>query len=262
MEDLHSFDVARVLDTPDHRAGQRLFGIPLRRVHDRDRGPYVPLQRRGCERALRGRQQHRRQIATQAPHQRLTFGIAETHVELDQFRPRGSDHETGEQHANEGTTLGLHATQRRQNDLLHGLVAHRVGEDWRGRISAHAAGVWALVAIISALVILRRRQGQGGLAVANGKEARFLAGQEILDDNALPGGAELAQKQYLVDGRVRLASGFGDHDALAARQTVRLDHEGRFAVAQIRLRADRFIEDLVVGGRDIVARAEILGERF
>ena len=44
----------------------------------------------------------------------------------------------------------------------------------------------------TALVILRRAEGQRGLAVAEAEEARLLAGQELLDHDFRAGAAERA----------------------------------------------------------------------
>ena len=67
--------------------------------------------------------------------------------------------------------------------------------DGRGRISAHAAGIGAFVAIIDALVILRRAERDRGFAVADREEAGLFAGQKILDHNALAGRAELRRNR-------------------------------------------------------------------
>ena len=59
-----------------------------------------------------------------------------------------------------------------------------------------------LVAVEGALVVLRGGERQSGLAVDQREEARFLAVEELLDDDLRAGGAERAAEAVL-DRRVR-----------------------------------------------------------
>ena len=58
------------------------------------------------------------------------------------------------------------------------------GQERRGRIGAHAAGVQAEVAVQGAFVVLGRREQLGGLAVAERVEGDFHALEQFLDDDA------------------------------------------------------------------------------
>ena len=93
---------------------------------------------------------------------------------------------------------------------------------------AHAAGVRAGLAVERLLVILGRRERDELLPVGQRHERDFLAGQELLDQDAVRGVAELLlledQPQILLGLRLR----FDDDDAFARRQAVDFD-DGRIA---------------------------------
>src|SRR5690606_542534 len=110
-----------------------------------------------------------------------------------------------------------------------------------------------------ALVILRRAEWQGGRAVAEAEEARFLAGQEFLHDDFGPRSAEGAA-EAVVDRGERLVLRHRHRYALAGGEAVGLDDDRRALVADIGFRGVGGGESAEGGGRDIVARAEILGE--
>ena len=109
---------------------------------------------------------------------------------------------------------------------------HRLFREDRGRgIGAHAAGVGAALAVEGALVILGAAEQQAGLAIAKREQRGDLALQEFLDHHPRAGGAEPAA-QGVVDGGLGLAQGRGDDHALAGRQAVGLDHEGRIEAGE------------------------------
>ena len=99
-------------------------------------------------------------------------------------------------------------------------------DDRRRRIGAHAAGVGSLIAVVAALVVLRGGERQHLAVGCDDDEARLPRRlQEFLDDDACAGGAEACRRtcRGRLDRRVmRLA----DHDALAGREAVGLDHQG------------------------------------
>ena len=193
VEDDDAFDLVSLRKPADHGAGEWLIGIALRGVDDSHSGARIPFDRRSArEFALGGGEQDGRQIALHAAHERLALRIAEADVELDQLRAIGADHEPCEEYADEWPAFFFHAAQSRQDNALHGEIAHRVRENRRGRVGAHAARVRAFVAIVSAFVILCGDQRDSGLAVAEREETGFLARQKIFDDDALTGRAEFA----------------------------------------------------------------------
>ena len=110
------------------------------------------------------------------------------------FGPLGVDHQPGIEHAAIGDAAAGERGDGRPDDLRHHALGHRVGQDRRRRIGAHAAGVRALVAVEGALVVLRRAEGDDGLAVGEREEARLLALQEILDHQRRAGVARRSRR--------------------------------------------------------------------
>ena len=102
-------------------------------------------------------------------------------------------------------------------------------------------------------------KGKRGRAVAEAEEARLLAGQELLDHDFGAGAAERAV-EAVVDRRKRLGLGHRDGHALAGGKPVGLDDDRRALLADIGLRRLGVGEAAIGGGRDVLARAEILGE--
>ena len=137
--------------------------------------------------------------------------------------------------------------------------AQRVGHHGRGRIGPHAAGVRAFVAVENALVILRGRQRQRMLAVAQREERRLLALHELLDNHFRASLAEAAAEHH-VDGIQRLFKIHRHHDALARRKAISLHHNRRTLRADIGLGCVGIGEMLIGGGRDVVRPAQGLGE--
>ena len=106
--------------------------------------------------------------------------------------------------------LGAHALEERVVDL---------GDR---RVGAHPAGVRARVAVADPLEVARRGQRQRALAVAEREHGQLVAVEELLDDHGVL--AEAALDEHRLERRARLGLVGGDHDALARRQAVGLDH--------------------------------------
>ena len=155
MEDLDALDLGRGREPLDHRAFGGGAGIAVGGHHHGERRVRVPTQVEILQHAVAAGEQGGHEIGHQAQHQHLAFGIAEAHVVLDQLGALLRDHQSGEQHARERRAHLLHGGDRRFDDLLHRALCDVRRHDGRGRIGAHAAGVWALVAVEGAFVILR-----------------------------------------------------------------------------------------------------------
>ncbi|MDT4815202.1 hypothetical protein FQZ97_482260 [compost metagenome] len=136
-----------------------------------------------------------------------------------------------------------------------------LGSDHRGRrVGAHAAGVRAGIAVADALVVLAGGHGQHVLAVDHDDEAGFLAVEELLDHHPRTGVTEGVAGEHVAHGVFGFVQGHGDDHALARGQAVGLDHDGRALLFQVGQRRLDFGEVLVVGGGDLVAGQEVLGE--
>ena len=108
-------------------------------------------------------------------------------------------------------------------------------QDGGRAVCAHAARVRAGVAFANALVVLRRGETDGCLAVDEREQARFLALQEFLDDHR-----PVARGR---DRGLRLLASHRDGHALSSGQAVGLDHD----------RHAELVERVVSGGRSFNA---------
>jgi exodeoxyribonuclease VII large subunit len=172
-----------------------------------------------------------RQIAGIAHHQHLTFGIAKAAVILDQFWTFSGQHQSGEQDAAIGHVLHRHHFDGRLDNLSHHPRFKFGGQHGGGRISAHAAGIGAGIALSNALMILGRTKGDNGTAIGKGKEAGFLAFHKFLDDNA---GACIAKApaEHVLQRSKSFVMAFGNDHTFARGQAVRLYDIGWFEVGQ------------------------------
>ena len=142
-------------------------------------------------------------------------------------------------------------------DLLHELF---IGERDR-RYGTHAAGVEARVALADTFVVFGRGEDLVVFAVGSHKDRAFDAAQELLDDHAGAGDAELSVEhcgEFLFCG-VEVVE---DHDALTGCEAVGLEYERRFYCFEegLSLFEVCFAEGAECGGRDSVAGHECLGE--
>ena len=108
-------------------------------------------------------------------------------------------------------------------------------------------------------MVLRRRQRDRGLAVAQREERGFLADQAILDDD-FPGRLAEPAAEHHVDGGFGLGDGLGHHHAFAGGKPVGLDHDRRAFFAHVILGCACALEALISGGRNLVGLAQVLGE--
>lgn len=100
------------------------------------------------------------------------------------------------------------------------------------------------------------------MAVDHDDEAGFLAVEELLDDHARTGFTESVAGEHVAHRVLGFLQGHGDDHALAGGQAVGLDHDRRAFFTQVGQGRLDLGEVLVVGGGDLVAGQEILGEGF
>ena len=173
------------------------------------------------------------------PHEHgLALGVAEPDVELEDLRPLVGEHQAGVEDAPERPPGTLQGVDDGNEDLALDLL-HQLGRDDRGgRVGAHAAGVRALVVVVGPLVVLARLERDDRPAVGQGEDARLLAVEPFLDDQAVAGLAVDPPDHDLVDGVERLAEVVADVDPLAGGQAVGLEDH-----------AERAAEDIVAAPR-------------
>ena len=104
-------------------------------------------------------------------------------------------------------------------------------------------------------MVLRRSDRHGVRPVAEGKEARLLAEQALLDDDLT---TRLAK--HGADSVLRLIQGLRHHDALAGGEPIGLHNDGRTGLRQIGEGGILIGEPGEGGGGDAAFRAQILGE--
>src|SRR5579885_644535 len=178
-----------------------MFGIARSSEHhtDRRRAPIQIPRETGFGEQLR-------EISRKTVQKRLSLGIAQAHVELEQLRPILRHHQACVEKAGEGMAFLAHAGERGQDNPLHHFPALLGSQNAPVAIGAHAACVWAAVAIKDALVILRGSKGQKLLAAAQADEADLFTLQKLFENQV---GAEASQRGY------SLLLLMGDDDTLA-----------------------------------------------
>ena len=90
-----------------------------------------------------------------------------------------------------------HAANRGPHDAFENSFFDRLIHHRRRRISSHPAGIFALISIEQAFVVLGRRQGDKAFAIANGVVRGLFPFEPILDDHPAPGLAEAAVFHHL-----------------------------------------------------------------
>lgn len=262
MEHRHTINRIGIIKPADLGVFHIVTGITPRCHHHAERCLVVPAQIDLIQRAIGSGNQGGQQVRVQAGHQRLAFRIAEANVEFQGLDHRTigplRDHQTGKQHTLERAALGSHALDGRIDDVAHHYVLQHRGQD-RGRgIGPHATSVGAGVAIANGLVILRRHQWQGALAVANGKEADLFTIKEFLDHHLGPGLAKATANQRFINGGDCLLDRAGNSNALASGKTIGLDHDGSAVLVDEGAGGLNIGEPAIGGSRHAVFRQNIL----
>lgn len=109
-------------------------------------------------------------------------------------------------------------------------------------------------------MVLAGGHGQHIVAVDHDDEAGFLAVEKLFDHDTRTCFTEGVASQHVTHGGFGFFQRHGDDYALARSQAVGLDHNRRALFLQVGQRWLDLGEILVVGGRDLVTRQEILGE--
>ncbi len=101
-----------------------------------------------------------------------------------------------------------------------------------------------------------------GLAVGKAQDGNFRSLQKLFDDDGVARFPKDLFGHHIVDGGLRFLVVCGDDDALAERQTVRLNDDGERALLQVRKRGLLLRKDLVLCGGDAVTAHQVLGKAF
>ena len=257
----------------DHSAFARRVGVTLCRQHHTQGSASIPIQLHVFQTAgLGSSPQHIQKVRFEAHQNRLGLGVSHAAVEFERLDlALRVDHQSGIQEAGVRNTILLHSLERGQDDLAHG-AGMDLGRDHRcGRIGTHAARVGALVAVQQALVVLAGGQWHHILAITQDHEAGLFAIQKFLDHHARHGLPALARvvhhpqrvvEQHEVNGGVGFIQRHRHDHALASRQAIGLDDDGRTHAFHIGMRLHRVSECLIRRRGDAVALHECLGKRL
>ena len=109
-------------------------------------------------------------------------------------------------------------------------------------------------------MILRRNHRADRLAVGERENGNLLARHEFLNDDAAARCAECFALHDLVDGDKRFLLGHGDDDALARRESVRLDDDGRTLGFDVGACGGGIRKHFVLRRRDAVLLHEVFGK--
>ena len=215
----HGHVVVHIVEAEDARAGLVGAGVAGAGHHDGDAGFIAE-----GERLIEITREHSEQVAVwrvvvEQREERLGFGVAEAAVELEDERIIVVDHHAAVEAALEGRAARRHFRHDRLVDRLE--QRGWIGDEAGRRVDAHPAGVAAGVALADPLVVAREGQRRDDAGGDDRHRGGFLAAQPVLQHQP-PGDGD-----QLVDRGVRLVDAGGDHNALAGREAVGLDHRQR-----------------------------------
>jgi hypothetical protein len=160
------------------------------------------------------------------------------------------------------STARVHRCERRCDHLAHHARLELRPELRHGRICTHPAGVGSAAAVENCLVILKGAERDRVLAVAQREERNFLAGQELLDDDAIARGAEASTLHRVRDRFQSRVHVMADDNAFPQCETVGLDDHRSGPRLHIAARRFRVVECGEVGGRDARLAHDRLGKRL
>ena len=216
---------------------------------------------RAVQTPLGAGQQQVQRLRAEPHHQNLGLRIAKAGIVFDQTPPPALDHQTGEKHALIRSAAPGHFGDGGQDDLGHRAGGDGTRQHRRRGIGAHAAGIGAGIAVKGAFVVLGGADGQGVGAIGQHEERGLFAGHELFNHHLGPSAAKGAA-EHLVDGIQRLLQRHRHDNALARRQTIGLDHDGRALRGHIGPRRLGPGKAGIGGGGGIAGGADFLGEGF
>ena len=181
----------------------------MRGQHDRDSRCVTPPNVGSFKRPAGTCLGNVEEVRIEQGQQYLRLGVAETAVEFEKARSIRREHHTGVQHAGERAAFRRHLRDGllQDREVQFGSQLRRAHGRWR--IRAHTARVGTGIANICALMILRRRHGDGVDAIAEREQRHLLADQSLLQHHARTGRAERTVDEDRTNCRGRLLGRFG-----------------------------------------------------
>ncbi len=156
--------------------------------------------------------------------------------------------------------LGAHACNDRARNVSHQPIAHLRIHDLVGGISAHAAGIRALIVIEDALVVLRRHQRHYALAIAHHQKRQLITLQTFFQHDTRAGFAQHLAAEHVFGGALCFILGLRDDHTFAGGEAVGLHHNR--CMEELQRLVDFFLAgaDGILRRRDAVPLHELLGE--
>ncbi len=137
-----------------------------------------------------------------------------------------------------------------------------IGHHWSRRVSPHAAGVRAGIAVAYAFVILAGGHRQHVLAVDHHDKACLFAVEELLNHDTVARVAKGVACQHVMNGGFGFFQRHRHDNAFTGSQTVSFDDDRRAFLTQISQGWLNLGEILVFRRRNLVTSEEIFGEGF
>ena len=200
-------------------------GIAARSEHDSHVGAGVEA------RGPRGQCSHRRlskqpgQLFVEHGQHDLRFRIAEPHVELDDLGAVRGQHQPDIEKPAIRVSFALHPLEHGPHDLVDDPTFDLRRDERARRECSHPAGVRTSIVIEDPLVVLRRTERDERRAVGEDEIGGFLPDQKLFENESIAGASE----SPLDHQRLHRGRGCGaiidDHDPLAGREAIRLQHQ-------------------------------------
>ena len=252
------YRTVHLLRTANREALFVVCRIAFRREDYAERRLIAPLRSRRERLALCNITKNIANIAFEQRQNDFGFGVAETGVELDYLHSVARQHQSAVKHARKRTALGDHRTRRRNHNLLEREPLDLLRNERQARIGTHTARIRTLVAVESALVVLRQRHRIEPLAVHEAHERKFGTFEVVLDHH--PTLAEAVVEQHVAQCGIGILHRFSNHDAFARSQSVVFQHSRQRTRNDVCARLLVGRERPIARSRDVVFRHKFLGE--
>ena len=139
---------------------------------------------------------------------------------------------------------------------------HLVCHHGSRRVGAHAAGIRALVTIVSGLVVLGRGKGYGLVAVTKTNKTGLFAGQKLFDHHPGSGLAKAIAAEHVIDGVKGLLFSLSHNHALTRGQSIRLYDDGCALLLDKGFSRNRVAEGFMSRCWNVVALHKVFAEGF
>ncbi len=229
VEDEHVGGFCGFVQTGDfHAFGHLIVGLPAITFagdDDADGGAGIPGECGLIEFLIDGGEHDFDEVALEADHECLAFGIAEAGVEFEDLGAAGGEHKAGVEDSAEVDFVAFERVHEWDDDFALDLVDDGIGEERRGGVGTHAAGVGAGVIFADAFVVLCAFHEVGVDAVDEREERDFRTLEAFFDDD---GAARVAEYFFLhhVSHGIKGFDGVGaDDDAFAFGEAGGFDDE-------------------------------------